>query len=57
VKLLLKTGKLNINLKDSQGQTPLLWAANNRHKAMVKLLFKTGKVDVDLKNSNGQTLL
>jgi ankyrin repeat protein len=39
VKLLLKTGKVDVHSKDSQyGQMPLSWAAERGHKAMVKLL-------------------
>jgi ankyrin repeat domain-containing protein 50 len=60
VKLLLDTGKVDVDSKDSRfgfGQTPLLWAAGNGHEAVVKLLLNTGKVDVDLKSSNGWTPL
>jgi ankyrin repeat protein len=57
IKLLLKTNKVNVDLKDSYGQTLLLWAAKNGHKAIVKLLLKTSKVNVDSKDGYGQTLL
>lgn len=38
VKLLLETGKVNINSKSKDGRTPLSWAAENGHEAIVKLL-------------------
>jgi ankyrin repeat protein len=38
VKLLLETGKVDIDSKDCYGQTPLWIAAENGHKAIVKLL-------------------
>jgi len=52
-KLLLDSGKVNINLKDSGGRTPLWWAAKSGYKAVVKLLLDFSKVDTDLKASNG----
>jgi len=39
VKLLLETGKADIDSKDTRsGRTPLEWAAGNGHGAVVKLL-------------------
>ena len=39
VKLLLAKDGIDPDLKDSQyGQTPLSWAAQNGHEAVVKLL-------------------
>ncbi|KAH7111407.1 ankyrin repeat-containing domain protein, partial [Dactylonectria macrodidyma] len=46
VKLLLDTGKADVDTKDNDGRTPLLWAAETRHEAMVKLLLDTGKADI-----------
>ncbi|KAI9862582.1 MAG: hypothetical protein M1813_004434, partial [Trichoglossum hirsutum] len=58
VKLLLETGKVDVDWKDNYyDQTPLSWAAGNGHEAVVKLLLETGKVDVDSKDTNGQTPL
>ncbi|PNP60690.1 hypothetical protein FNYG_14580 [Fusarium nygamai] len=57
VKLLLATGKVDVNLKAYGGQTPLSWAAEKGHEAIVKLLLATGKVDVDLQAYGGQTPL
>ncbi|KAJ5653773.1 hypothetical protein N7490_000776 [Penicillium lividum] len=51
VKLLLQTGKVDVDLKDVYQQTPLSWAAGNGHEAVVKLLLRTGEVDVDTKDS------
>ena len=44
MKLLLKTGKVGVDSKDSHSRTPLSLAAGNGHKAMVKLLLNTEKV-------------
>ncbi|KAF2185905.1 ankyrin [Zopfia rhizophila CBS 207.26] len=57
VKLLLATGKVDVNSKDDHGWTPLRRAAGNGHEAVVKLLLATGKVDVDSKDDLGQTPL
>ncbi len=38
VKLLLSTGKVNVDMKDNYGGTPLSRAAENGHEAVVKLL-------------------
>ncbi len=41
VKLLLETGKVDIDAKDKSGRTPLSWAAEKGHVAVVKLLSPT----------------
>jgi ankyrin repeat protein len=50
VKLLLETGKVDVDSKDKCEQTPLSWAAIEGHEAVVKLLLKTGKIDFDSKD-------
>ncbi|KAL8365148.1 hypothetical protein RB595_004117 [Gaeumannomyces hyphopodioides] len=57
VKLLLATGKVDVESKDEQGRTPLSWAAANGHETVVKLLLATGKVDVESKDKQGRTPL
>ena len=42
VKLLLETGKVEVDFKNKYSQTPLWWAAENGHKAVVKLLLEKG---------------
>ena len=39
VKLLLKIGKANVNQKDKEGRTPLLWAVERGHEVVVKRLL------------------
>jgi ankyrin repeat protein len=40
IKLLLATGKIDVDSKDSSyGRTPLSWTAKKGHKAVVKLLL------------------
>jgi ankyrin repeat domain-containing protein 50 len=47
-----------VNSKDNEySQTPLSWAAEKGHEAVVKLLLATGKADVDSKDRDGQTPL
>jgi ankyrin repeat protein len=57
VKLLLRTEKMDINLKDNNGLTPLHWAAAFEQKEVVKLLLKNAEIDVNLKDSQGRTAL
>ena len=56
-KLLLETGKVDVDSKDSDGRTPLWWAAHGGHEAVARLLLETGEVDVDSKNHLGRTPL
>jgi ankyrin repeat protein len=50
--------KIDVDSKDSYGQTPLLWAAEEGHEAAVKLLLNTGEVDIESKdNTNKRTPL
>jgi ankyrin repeat domain-containing protein 50 len=58
IKLLLATGKADVDLKDGENRTPFSRAAENGREAVVKLLLATGKADIDLKNDkNGRTPL
>ncbi|KAK4205934.1 hypothetical protein QBC37DRAFT_162144, partial [Rhypophila decipiens] len=57
VKMLLDTGKVDVDSKDNNGRTPLSRAAKNGHEAVVKMLLDTGKVDVDSKDNNEWTPL
>ncbi|KAF2801528.1 ankyrin [Mytilinidion resinicola] len=57
VAAVLQITEVDVDSKDSWGQTPLSWAADNGHEAVVKLLLDTGKVDFDSKDSLGRTPL
>jgi ankyrin repeat protein len=56
IKLLLETGKVDVDSKDKGGRAPLAWAARNGHEAAVKLLLEKG-VDVESKDQWGRTPL
>lgn len=56
-KLLLATGKINLNFKGWEDQTLLSMAASNGHTEIVKLLLTIPKVKIDLMNSQGRTPL
>ncbi|KAF9891451.1 hypothetical protein FE257_003917 [Aspergillus nanangensis] len=55
VEILLKDG-YDASVKDSFGQTPLMWAAENGHESVVVLLLKTG-VDINYRDKKYQTAL
>jgi ankyrin repeat protein len=57
LKLLVETGNVDVDSKDSEGRTPLFWAAAKGHEVVVKLLVETGNVDVNSKDSEGRTPL
>jgi ankyrin repeat protein len=50
VKLLLEPGKVEVNIRDKGGRTPLWWAAQRGHGAIVKLLLETGKAEVNIRD-------
>lgn len=41
----------SFDLRDSDGRTPLSWAAEKGHVAVVKLLLATGQVDPNLEDT------
>ncbi|GEM_PF-2355686 len=56
VKEVLKPGKVNINVKDEQGRTPLIEAARNGHNDVVRTLLNAG-ADAKLRDLQGKTAL
>jgi hypothetical protein len=52
-----KDSLINVNVKDSNSQTPLWSAATYGHEAVVKLLLETSQVEVDSKDEWGRTPL
>ena len=58
VAVVLQSTRVDVDSRDSYGQTPLSWTSERGHEAIVKLLLDTGKVDVDSKDSDfGRTPL
>jgi len=55
VQLLLEKGA-DIESKDTDGQTPLSWAAQDGCEAVVQLLLEKG-ADIESKDTDGQTPL
>jgi ankyrin repeat protein len=53
IKLLLETGKAEVDSKNRDGLTPLWGAAQNAHGAVVNLLLETGNAEVDSKDKEG----
>jgi len=56
VKEVLKPGRVNINVKDETGRTPLMEAARNGHNDVVRTLLNAG-ADAKLKDLQGKTAL
>lgn len=56
VKLLLATGKVNINSSDKFDRTALSYAAERGHEGLVQLLLERG-ANTNTKDSKGRTLL
>ncbi|KAL1966142.1 hypothetical protein VTN77DRAFT_4890 [Rasamsonia byssochlamydoides] len=56
VNVLLATRKVDINSRSKDGQTPLSWAAEKRHEAVVKLLLENG-ANTECKDKFGWTPL
>lgn len=51
MKLLLETGRLDVNCKDRHNRTLLLFYASAGYEAAVRLLLESGKVDINCKDS------
>ncbi|KAH6714716.1 ankyrin repeat-containing domain protein [Leptodontidium sp. MPI-SDFR-AT-0119] len=56
VKLLLETGRADMNSKDYDSQTLLLWAAEEGYEAVVKLLLERG-AQIEAEDKSGRTPL
>ena len=47
----------NLDMRDKEGNSPLIYATISGHKNIVELLLATGKVEVDSENPIGRTAL
>lgn len=57
VKILLKHEKIDVNLQDLDGNSPLLLATRLNHIDMIKVLLARDDVDVNVPNERGWTPL
>ncbi|KAB8304031.1 hypothetical protein EYC80_005377 [Monilinia laxa] len=55
VQLLLDAGEVEIDLKDSNAETPFWYAVRNNQPEIINLLLNTGEVDIDSKDLSAQT--
>jgi ankyrin repeat protein len=55
IEQLLAFDEVNPDLADNMGQTPLMFAAQNRQVDVVRLLMATGKVNPDRRDNDGWT--
>ena len=56
-RLLLNTGKVEVNLRDETGRSPLLLAVALGHEVVTRLLLNTGKVEADSRDVDGRSPL
>lgn len=57
VEMLLRHPRINPNLKNRDGQTPIMNALNNDDTACFRMLLDDPRVDLAVRNEEGQTLL
>jgi ankyrin repeat protein len=56
VRLLVERDDVEVDSKDDYGRTPLSWAAERGHKAVVQLLVERVDVEVNSKDNNEVSL-
>jgi ankyrin repeat protein len=57
VKLLLERKDIDINIKDNDGWTTLIFASEYGEIDVIKLLLEREDIDINIKNNNGWTAL
>ena len=55
LKLLLRSRRVDVNLKNKDGVTPLFWAVRENHPKTVKLLVAFERVDINITDNRGRT--
>jgi ankyrin repeat protein len=55
VRQLLLDRRTDVNMRNNDGQTPLLWAASGSHRELVRLLLRVS--DIEASDKNGHTAL
>ena len=54
---MIKSDGVDINARDNEGKTPLMWAAQNGEEDAVRLLIKRDGVDIGATDNEGETAL
>ena len=57
MKLLLDCSALDVNKKTNYGDTAIVWAVWDNHRAVVELLMRDQRTDLKTRNNKNETLV
>lgn len=55
-KMILDTGRINVNIQDEGGWTPIVWASEHKHIDVIRLLLERG-ADPNIRDNEGNIAL